>query len=216
MAKEKKAKKDRKGFWKEFKEFISRGNVLDLAVGIIIGGAFTAIVTALCENILKPIINWLLALIIGSDSLDGIFTFLKKATDETTGAIDLANSIYIDWGALINAIINFLLIALVLFIIIKVINTVRNKAMKAKEELAAKRAKGEKEEEAAPETAEAAEEAANTEAVAEEAPVEEVPAPAPAPTTDELLAEIRDLLKAQSEKAKAQPKKTQTTTAKTS
>ena len=219
MAKEKKAKKDRKGFWKEFKEFISRGNVLDLAVGIIIGGAFTAIVTALCENILKPIINWLLALIIGSDSLDGIFTFLKKATDETTGAIDLTNSIYIDWGALINAIINFLLIALVLFIIIKVINTVHNKAKKAKEELAAKRAKGEKEEEAAPETAEAAEEAANTEAVAEAAPVEEVPAAEPvpaAPTTDELLAEIRDLLKAQSEKAKAQPKKTQTKTAKKS
>ena len=117
--KEKKEKKDRKGIFKEFKEFISRGNVFDMAVGIIVGGAFTAIVTALCDNVLKPIINWFLALIIGSDSLEGVYTFLKKATDTETGLIDLANSIYIDWGSLINAIINFLLIALVLFLIIK-------------------------------------------------------------------------------------------------
>lgn len=185
MAKERKAKKDKKGFWKEFKEFISRGNVLDLAVGIIIGGAFTAIVTALCENVLKPIINWFLALIIGSDSLEGVFTFLKKATDDT-GAIDLATSIYIDWGALINAVINFLLIALVLFLIIKVINSVHKAAKKAKEEVEARKAKGEIVEETAEEAAPEV--------------VEEAPAPAPAaPATDELLAEIRDLLKAQSE-----------------
>ena len=55
MAKEE--KKEKKGFWKEFKEFITRGNVFDMAVGIIVGGAFTAIVNSLCNNILKPIIN---------------------------------------------------------------------------------------------------------------------------------------------------------------
>ena len=49
-------KQEKKGFWKEFREFIARGNILDMAVGIIIGGAFTAIVNALCNNILKPVI----------------------------------------------------------------------------------------------------------------------------------------------------------------
>lgn len=110
-----------KKFFKEFKTFITRGNVLDMAVGVIVGGAFTAIVNALSNNILKPIINWLLALIMGKDALSEVFTFLTKTTLED-GTIDLANSIYIDWGAFINAIINFLLIALVLFIIVKAIN----------------------------------------------------------------------------------------------
>lgn len=136
---------EKKGFWKEFKEFIARGNVLDMAVGIIIGGAFTAIVNALCNNILKPIINWILASILGADSLNELFTFLKTAymTDETGAqVIDLANSIYIDWGTCINAIINFLLTALVLFLIIKAVMRVskmRAEAKKAMEEAAEKR-----------------------------------------------------------------------------
>ena len=115
-----------KKFFSEFKKFITRGNVLDMAVGVIVGGAFTAIVNALSNNILKPIINWVLALILGKDSLSEVFTFLVRTevTDATTGevTVDLANSIYIDWGAFINAIINFLLIALVLFCIVRVIN----------------------------------------------------------------------------------------------
>ncbi len=110
-----------KKFFKEFKTFITRGNVLDMAVGVIVGGAFTAIVNSLSNNILKPIINWLLALIMGKDALSEVYTFLTKTTLED-GTIDLANSIYIDWGAFINAIINFLLIALVLFMIVKSIN----------------------------------------------------------------------------------------------
>ena len=69
-------KKEKKGFWKEFKAFITRGNILDMAVGIIVGGAFTAIVNSLCNNILKPIINWILAAIIGTDSLTDVYTFL--------------------------------------------------------------------------------------------------------------------------------------------
>ena len=132
-----------KNFFGEFKKFITRGNVLDMSVGVIVGGAFTAIVNGLSNFILKPIINWLLALIFGSNSLDGIYTYLKKVeietTDAATGAItksvDLANSIYIDWGAFINAIINFLLIAIVLFSIVKIFNRVKENNTKFKSEL---------------------------------------------------------------------------------
>ena len=110
-----------KKFFSEFKTFITRGNVMDMAVGVIVGGAFTSIVNALSNNVLKPIINWLLALIFGANSLGELYTMLKPAYD-AEGVIDLAQSIYIDWGTFINAIINFLLIALVLFTIVKTLN----------------------------------------------------------------------------------------------
>ncbi len=125
-----------KKFFGEFKKFISRGNVMDMAVGVIVGSAFTAIVTAITKNILQPLINGLLALIFGSSSLSGIYTYIKIARvvpNDPASAIDVANSIYIDWGALINAIINFILIALVLFVILKVINTIRDKGEKLRE-----------------------------------------------------------------------------------
>ncbi|MBO4963016.1 MAG: large conductance mechanosensitive channel protein MscL [Clostridia bacterium] len=127
-----------KKFFGEFKTFITRGNVLDMAVGVIVGGAFTAIVNGLSNFVLKPIINWLLALIFGKDSLSGIYTFLRKAyqvaEDGTvTDVIDLSNSIYIDWGAFINAIINFFLIALVLFTIVKIINSIAENNKKINE-----------------------------------------------------------------------------------
>ena len=106
-----------KKFFKEFKTFITRGNVLDMAVGVIVGGAFTAIVTALTKNILQPLINWIIYLISGSQgSLDGVYTFLVG------DASDLSSAIYIDWGAFVSAIINFLLIAFVLFLVVKTIN----------------------------------------------------------------------------------------------
>ena len=120
QATKEKKKKGVKKFFDEFGKFIMRGNVLDLAVGVIVGGAFTGIVNALSDHILKPVINWLLALILGENSLEGIYTYLKRV--ETDGTVDLAKSIYIDWGAFINAIINFLLIAFVLFCIVKTIN----------------------------------------------------------------------------------------------
>ena len=121
-----------KKFFAEFKKFITRGNVVDMAVGVTVGGAFTAIVNGLSNNILKPIINYVLALILGKNSLSELYTFLTTAylVDENgavTSEIDLANSIYIDWGAFINAIINFLLIAFVLFCIVKAVNTVKEK-----------------------------------------------------------------------------------------
>lgn len=118
-----------KKFFGEFKKFITRGNVLDMAVGVIVGGAFTAIVNGLTNNVLKPIINWILALIFeketGENGLESAVTMLKPKYDAVTGEVDLANSIYIDWGAFISAIINFLLIAIVLFTIVKVINRIK-------------------------------------------------------------------------------------------
>lgn len=114
-----------KKFFGEFKKFITRGNVLDLAVGVIIGSAFTAIVTALTKNILQPLINGLLYLIFGGEgTLEGVYTFLVGNAD------NLATAIYIDWGAFIGAIINFLLVALVLFCIVKAINKLQKSSEK--------------------------------------------------------------------------------------
>ena len=117
-------------FFGEFKKFITRGNVVDMAVGVIVGSSFTAIVNALSNNILKPFINYLLAIAFGEGALADAFTFLKKeyvmVDGVQTAEIDLANSIYIDWGAFINAIINFFLVAFVLFIIVKVFNNLRD------------------------------------------------------------------------------------------
>ena len=121
-----------KKFFEEFKKFITRGNVLDMAVGVIVGGAFTAIVNGLSNFVLKPIINWFLSVLLGKDALSDLFTYLTKATmvDAETGetVIDLANSIYIDWGSLINAIINFIITAFVLFVIVKFVNRVKEES----------------------------------------------------------------------------------------
>ena len=122
-----------KKFFGEFKKFITRGNVVDMSVGVIVGSSFTAIVNGMSNFILKPIINWLLFLIFGKDSLSDIYTYLhrvdKDVVDEAGNVIgsevDLANSIYIDWGAFINAVLNFFIIAFVLFTIVKLINKLR-------------------------------------------------------------------------------------------
>ena len=119
-----------KNFFEEFKKFVTRGNVLDLAVGVIVGSAFTGIVNALTNNILQPVINWLLALFLGKEGLSEIITILspsyKDVLDEAGAVIgrelDLASSIYIDWGAFLGAIINFLLIAFVLFALVRTMN----------------------------------------------------------------------------------------------
>lgn len=127
-----------KKFFGEFKTFITRGNVVDMAVGVTVGSAFTAIVNGLSNYILKPLINFILALILGEDSLSGIVTPLKAVyiVDElgvSTGELDLTQSIYIDWGAFINAVINFFIIAFVLFCIVRVINRLRAGTEKLKE-----------------------------------------------------------------------------------
>ena len=106
-----------KKFVQEFKTFITRGNVVDMAVGVIVGSAFTAIVTALTQKIFMPLVNWLIAFITGGNGMEGAITILERV--EVDGVLDLTQSIYIDWGAFITAIINFILIALILFIIVK-------------------------------------------------------------------------------------------------
>ena len=196
-----------KKFFGEFKKFITRGNVLDMAVGVIVGGAFTAIINALSNNILKPRIDWLLAAIIGGDSLSEIYTVLKPVYDQTTGLLDLTQSIYIDWGAFINAIINFLLIAFVLFCIVKTINRLNDAKDKAKGELLAERAAVKKYRREGLTKAEAmakyqadlkaAEEAKAEEArlAADKAAAEKAAAEAKAAANTKLLEEIRDLLK---------------------
>ena len=110
-----------KSFFDEFKKFITRGNVLDMSVGVIVGSAFTAIVNGLSNYILKPIINFLLAILLGKDALSELYTMLKPVYDDT-GMLILEESIYLDWGAFINVIINFFLIAFVLFCLVRTMN----------------------------------------------------------------------------------------------
>lgn len=113
-----------KKFFSDFKAFISRGNVIDMAVGVIIGGAFSAIVTALTNKIIMPLINLLLSLA-GGDGLESARTILGKPVyntpDVVESGINWASTIYIDWGAFITAVIDFFLIAFVLFLILKAI-----------------------------------------------------------------------------------------------
>ena len=106
-----------KSFINEFKEFISRGNVMDMAVGIIIGGAFTAIVTSLVEDIITPIIGMI-----------GGFDF--------SSFVVTVNNSNIAIGKFINAVINFLLIAFVLFSVIKAMNKAASIVKKPAEEAA--------------------------------------------------------------------------------
>lgn len=161
---------------KEFKAFISKGNALDLAVGMVIGSAFTAIVTALVNGILKPLIN---AIPLGNTGT--LQTVLKPAVVDDAGNI-ITQAIVLDWGAVISAIITFLLTAIVLFAIIKAINTAKNGGRQAAK-LAKKLAKGLITEE---------------EAQAQQAQQEisQEVATQPQESTEDLLREIRDLLRA--------------------
>ena len=143
---------NKKGFFGEFKEFITRGNVLDMAVGVIIGGAFTAIVTALTAGILQPLINWILGMILPGEGLEAARTVLGEAVytldDAGVKVIDWSKTNFIDWGTFISAIINFLLVALILFLIIKAINKVHAAGQKAVEKVKGdKKDEEEKEEE---------------------------------------------------------------------
>jgi len=106
-----------KSFFKEFKEFISKGNVMDMAVGVIIGGAFTAIVTSLVNDVIMPVLSLL------TGGLDFTTLCIKLGEGEEAATLN--------YGSFIAAIINFLLIAIVIFIIIKSINKM---PLKKKEE----------------------------------------------------------------------------------
>lgn len=105
-----------KQFIKEFKDFISRGNVMDLAVGIIIGGAFTSIVSSLVNDIINPLLG-----LFGGMNFDQI-------------KINLLGEVTLYYGKFITAVINFLIMALVIFLIIKVMNTAAAKFVQKEED----------------------------------------------------------------------------------
>ena len=104
-----------KNFLSEFKKFVLRGNVIDLAVGVIIGAAFQAIVNSLVEDIISPLIG----LIADTDLSDMV---------ATVGGVDIR------WGAFVTAIINFIIMAFVIFLIVKGINKVTELGKKKEEE----------------------------------------------------------------------------------
>lgn len=106
-----------KKFFEEFKAFISMGNVMDLAVGVIIGGAFSAIVTSLTDNIINPLINCI-------------------GGAEIQGKIHLIGDNYIDYGAFLSAVINFVIMAFIIFCIVKAVNKAMSLGKKKTEETA--------------------------------------------------------------------------------
>ena len=153
-----------KKMFAEFKTFISKGNVLDMAIGVIIATAFGKITTALVNDVLMPLIG---AIFGGSSLTDALNITLKPAVlDPATGEVITEASV-LGLGIFLNAIIDFIIVAFICFLIVKAFN-------KAKEKAEAKK--------------KAEEEAAAAKAAAEEA------AKPKEPTTEELLAEIRDLL----------------------
>lgn len=106
-----------KKFMNEFKEFISRGNVMDMAVGIIIGGAFTSIVSSLVEDIINPFLG-----LFGGMNFDKLH-------------VKLLGEVTLNYGKFITAVINFLIMALIVFVIVKTLNAAASKlAPKQKEE----------------------------------------------------------------------------------
>lgn len=110
--------------WKEFKEFIMRGNVMDLAVGIIIGGAFGAIVSSLVNDIIMPPIG----LLLGKVDFANLYINLTDKAYPTLKAAQEAGAATINYGAFINTIVNFVLVGLALFFVIKAVNAMRKPA----------------------------------------------------------------------------------------
>lgn len=165
-----------KKFFSEFKAFITKGNILDMAVGVIIGGAFNTIVTTLNKQVLMPIVNWALSYISGGSELCTVLpnytlydpVLHEGSTPVVVNGVSYYSVNYINWSAFIESIINFFFIALTLFIIIKVVKYAGKKRAEFLEKL--------KKEETA----------------AEPEVVEEEPQPDPVVL---LLEEIRDSLK---------------------
>lgn len=178
-------KKERKKstFWKDFKAFISRGNIVDLAVGLVVGAAFTAIVNSLVNDIIKPLI----ALLVDGDFSE-LVVVLREAVYDTDGVTVLQEAITLNYGNLIMAILTFLIDAFVIFTVLRIVTKAKNRLKEESVKLKEKLMKAEDAEENAEQAAEIAEAAA-----------EPAPEPQPAPSVEQLLAEIRDLLKAQKE-----------------
>lgn len=108
-----------KGFFAEFKKFILRGNVVDLAVGVIIGGAFQAIVKSLVDDIVMPLVG------MATGNIDFSQRVWKIGEGEFAATVT--------WGNFVTAILNFLIMSFVIFCFIKIINTISEKASKKKD-----------------------------------------------------------------------------------
>ncbi len=123
----------KKSIFTEFKEFISRGNVIDMAVGVIIGGAFTKIVNSVVSDIINPA----LGLLTGNIDFADLKIVLSEAVME--GETVVKEELAIRYGVFLDALINFLMIAVCVFAMVKIINTIREKAelLRKKEEIAA-------------------------------------------------------------------------------
>lgn len=151
MAKEKKG-----GFWSDFKAFITRGNVVDMAVGVVIGGAFSKIVTGLVNYVINPCVGMLT----NGSNLDDWKTVLKAGVDATETA-EAVPEVAILWGTWIQTIIDFLLVAFCIFVVLRVMMTAKNKLehkklAEAEAEAAAAKEKADAEAAAAAAAAEAA------------------------------------------------------------
>jgi len=118
----------------EFKNFIAKGNVMDMAVGIIIGAAFTAIVSSLVADMINPIIG----LFMGGIDFGSMYLNLSGQEFETLAAAQEAGAATVNYGLFINAIINFLIIAFVVFMLVKGVNKLKEQTVKEEKKAAAK------------------------------------------------------------------------------
>ena len=190
----------------EFKKFINRGSVMDLAVGMIIGSAFTAIINSLVNSILKPLINW----IPGADNTGALQTVLREAVTDADGNI-VTEALILDWGAVISAIITFFCTAIVLFLIVKAFNKLKDAGSKIKDEIKSVVIKDEAlsdsgiATDAATANAKAAAEVAAADtadtAKSADATTAEKERQSSTETTEKLLKEIVELLKAEKQKS---------------
>ncbi len=112
---------DAKGVFKEFREFIARGNVVDLAAGIVIGSAFTSIINSLVNDVVMPPIGYLT----GKVDFSQLFVSLEGGSYSSLEAAEQAGAVIVRYGLLINAIINFLVVAMVVFLLVKQVNRLK-------------------------------------------------------------------------------------------
>ena len=128
------APEKKKSFMGEFKTFIARGNVMDMAVGVIIGGAFGKISTSLVNDVIMPLIS----VLTGGVDFSNWKIVLKAAVAGADGIIDASTEIAIRYGAFLATILDFLIIAFAVFLMLKAINGFHDKLKKAEEEAPAK------------------------------------------------------------------------------
>ncbi|MFO0995402.1 MAG: large conductance mechanosensitive channel protein MscL [Alphaproteobacteria bacterium] len=112
---------------KEFKDFINRGNVIDLAVGVIIGAAFSAVVDSLVKDVIMPPIG----LILGGVDFSNLFLNLSGGTYESLAAAEKAGAATLNYGVFINTIIRFLIVSFAIFILVKQVNRFKKKQEEA-------------------------------------------------------------------------------------